>query len=86
VLPFTGHGAGITHDEVPAGTPEHPASADENVLADLRKLRDWLGRWPELRRWTAAKLIAGSQPEHALDWSWRLLSAVRPTRFNESEY
>ncbi|MFS9606038.1 hypothetical protein Q6241_33620, partial [Klebsiella pneumoniae] len=24
VRPVTGHGAGITHDAVPAGTPEHP--------------------------------------------------------------
>ena len=86
VLPFTGHGAAITHTEVAPGAPEHPASADENVLADLRKLRDWLGRWPDLRRWTAAKLVSRSQPEQALDWSWRLLSSVRPTRFNESEY
>lgn len=86
VLPFTGYSAAITHAEVAPGTPEHPASADEDVLADLRRLRDWLGRWPELRRWTAAKLVGLAKPESALDWSWRLLSTVRPTRFNESEY
>ncbi|QPF72274.1 FAD-binding protein [Roseateles sp. DAIF2] len=86
LLPFTGHSAAITHAEVPAGPAEHPPSADEDVLADLRRLRDWLGRWPALRRWTAAKLIAMANPETAQDWSWRLLSTVRPTRFNESEY
>lgn len=86
VLPFTGHSAAISHAEVAPGQAEHPPSADEDVLADLRKLRDWLGRWPDLRRWTAAKLIARAKPEAALDWSWRLLSTVRPTRFNESEY
>ncbi|WP_349744576.1 D-arabinono-1,4-lactone oxidase [Roseateles cavernae] len=86
VLPFTGHSAAITHAEVAAGEPYAPPSADEDVLRDLRRLRDWLGRWPELRRWTAAKLIAQAAPERSLNWSWRQLSTVRPTRFNESEY
>lgn len=86
VLPFTGWSAAIAHAEVPMGKPENPPSADEDVLADLRKLRDWLGRWPDMRRWVAGKLIAGTDPETALDWSWKLLSTVRPTRFNESEY
>nr|WP_316643338.1 D-arabinono-1,4-lactone oxidase [uncultured Roseateles sp.] len=86
VLPFTGYSAGITHSEVAEGPAQHPGSADENVLRDLQRLRDWLGRWPDLRRWTAAKLIDPAQTEFAQDWSWRLLSTVRPTRFNESEY
>jgi len=86
VLPFTGYSAGILHDEVAGSTPERPHSADEDVLRDLRRLRDWLGRWPEMRRWAAAKLIDPAQVEHAQDWSHRLLSTVRPTRFNESEY
>lgn len=88
VLPFTGYSAAITHSEVAAGAGQisHPASADEDVLRDLQRLRDWLGRWPELRRWTAAKLIAQTPSESAQDWSWKLLSSSRPTRFNESEY
>ena len=86
VLPFTGYAAGITHVEAPEGKPERPHSADEDVLADLQKLRDWLGRWPQLRRWAAAKLIDPAQTEHALDWSYKLLSTARPTRFNETEY
>lgn len=86
VLPFTGFAAGITHVEVPEGKPERPHSADEDVLADLQKLRDWLGRWPSMRRWAAAKLIDPAQTEHAVDWSHQLLSTARPTRFNETEY
>jgi FAD/FMN-containing dehydrogenase len=88
VLPFTGYSAAITHTEVAGGAGDisHPASADEDVLRDLQRLRDWLGRWPELRRWTAAKLIAQTPAESAQDWSWKLLSSSRPTRFNESEY
>ncbi|MDL5031593.1 D-arabinono-1,4-lactone oxidase [Pelomonas sp. APW6] len=86
VLPFTGYAAGITHIEVPEGPPERPHSADEDVLADLQKLRDWLGRWPQMRRWAAAKLIDPAQTELAQDWSHKLLSTARPTRFNETEY
>ena len=86
VLPFTGYAAGITHIEVPEGPPERPHSADEDVLADLQKLRDWLGRWPQMRRWAASKLIDPAQTELAQDWSFKLLSTARPTRFNETEY
>ena len=86
VLPFTGFSAGITHDEGAAATAQPPEAADENVLRDLRRLRDWFGRWPALRRWAAARLINPAQTEAAFDWSWRLLSTSRPTRFNESEY
>lgn len=87
VLPFTGYSAAISHDEVPADTPvSHVMAADESVLEDLRKLRDTLGRWPAARRWVAQRLIARQQPEESVDASWRLLSTVRPTRFNESEY
>lgn len=84
LLPFTGYGAAIVHDPVDAAI-DHPPSADEDVLRDLRLLRDWLGRWPRLRRWVAQRLIDPAQREQAVDWSPKLLSTVRPTRFNESE-
>ncbi|MDT9000666.1 D-arabinono-1,4-lactone oxidase [Paucibacter sp. APW11] len=86
VLPFTGYSAAITHDEVQGAPQTAKPAADEDMLRDLRRLRDWLGRWPELRRWTAAKLIDPAMTESAQDWSWKLLSTVRPTRFNESEF
>jgi FAD-linked oxidoreductase len=86
VLPFTGYSAAISHDEVPAQSVSHAAAADEQVLDDLRKLRDTLGRFPALRRWVAQRLIGGHAPEESVDRSFRLLSTVRPTRFNESEY
>jgi FAD/FMN-containing dehydrogenase len=85
LLPHTGYGAAITHDEV-AGQPLPRApSPDEDVLRDLKRLRDWFGRWPAMRRWVAQKLIDPSMTEEATDWSWKLLSTQRPTRFNESE-
>lgn len=86
LLPFCGYAAGITLDEVPETQARREAAADEHVLADLKKLRDWLGRFPALRRWVAQRLIDPRQSETSVDWSHRLLSTVRPTRFNETEY
>lgn len=86
VLPHTGWGAGITHDEVPASTvPFHAASDDEDALNDLRRLRDLLSRFPSMRRWVAGKAM-GDREEVSVDVSWRLLSNSRAARFNESEY
>ncbi|MDE2429507.1 MAG: FAD-binding protein [Burkholderiales bacterium] len=84
-LPFTGFAAAITHDIDATGVTHHPDSADENMLRDLRRLRDWLGKSPDLRRWVARKLIDVDQTETAVDQSWKLLSTPRPMLFNESE-
>ena len=86
LLPFTGYGAVITLDEVAGGPQPRQPSKDENVLADLRRLRDLLGRFPGARRWVAQRLIDADMREAAVDWSPRLLSTIRPTRFNESEF
>ena len=85
-LPFTGYAAGIAHDEYQGSDVLVPHSQDEEMLSDLRKLRDWLGRFPEMRRWAAGKLIDEDLTEEAKNRSWKLLSTVRPTRFNETEY
>ena len=84
-LPFTGYAAAITHDLYTGNDVWMPPQQDEDALRDLRRLRDWLGRFPELRRWAAARLIDGAPPEEARNRSWRLLSTTRRTRFNESE-
>ncbi|AUH52376.1 FAD-dependent oxidoreductase [Chromobacterium sp. ATCC 53434] len=84
-LPFTGYAAAIVHDLAPAGPASRPESQDEDMLRELRRLRDWLGKMPSLRRWVAQKLIDPGMGEQALDKSWRLLSTSRPTRFNETE-
>ncbi|WP_374568285.1 D-arabinono-1,4-lactone oxidase [Ideonella sp.] len=85
LLPHTGYGAAITHDEVNEAPRTRPPAPDEDVLRDLKRLRDWFGRWPALRRWVAQKAIDPTMTEEATDWSWKLLSTQRPTRFNESE-
>lgn len=84
-LPFTGYAAAITHDMHAGSEVQMPPSQDEDMLRDLRQLRDWLGKFPQLRRWSAAKLIDADLTEHATNRSFRLLSNLRPTRFNETE-
>jgi FAD-linked oxidoreductase len=85
LLPHTGYGAAITHDEVTEAPRSRPPAPDEDVLRDLKRLRDWFGRWPSMRRWVAQQAIDPTMTEEATDWSWKLLSTQRPTRFNESE-
>lgn len=84
-LPFTGYAAAITHDVTDSAEVHREASADEEMLHDLRSLRDWFGRFPDLRRWVAQKMIDPNMVETAQDRSSRLLSTQRPTKFNESE-
>ncbi len=84
-LPFTGYAAAITHDPVAGAQVNHPPAGDEDMLRDLRRLRDWAGRYPDLRRWVAKKMIDPDMREQATDRSYKLLTSPRPTRFNESE-
>lgn len=85
-LPFTGYGAAITHDIYTGTDLLLPNPSDDEVLADLRKLRDWLGRIPKMRRWVAQKLIDPSMTDEARHRAFKLLSSVRPIKFNESEW
>ena len=85
-LPFTGYAAGIAHDIDTSGQVLMPHAADEDVLRDLRRLRDWLGHFPSLRRKVAGWAIDPEQREEAKNRAWRLLATQRPTRFNETEY
>lgn len=85
-LPFTGHCAAIAHDPTPSTDVLMPPAADEDVLRDLRRLRDLLGGMPALRRWVAGQILRRTPAEESRNRSWRLLSTHRPTRFNETEY
>jgi FAD-linked oxidoreductase len=86
VLPHTGYAAGIRHDVYTGTNLLLPQSGGEDVLGDLKMLRDWLGRFPKLRRWAAQQAIDPNMTEEARHRSFRLLSSVRPTRFNETEW
>lgn len=85
-LPFTDMTAVITHDETAAPATIRPPAQDNEALLDLKKLRDWLGWSPSLRRRVARQVMSGLEPERVVDESWRLLSNERPVRFNEMEF
>jgi FAD-linked oxidoreductase len=85
VLPFTGYAAAVVHDVYEGHDLQLPRSAEDDALADLRRLRDWLGRFPSLRTWAAQRFIDPNQTEQARHRAHRLLSTVRPMRFNETE-
>lgn len=84
-LPFTGFAAAITHDLYTGTDVSMPHASDEEMLRDLRRLRDWAGSMPSLRRWLAKKLIDPKMEEHAKNRSFKLLASSRPTIFNEAE-
>lgn len=86
VLPFTGYAAGVMHEVYEGDSLLLPNSAEDATLADLRRLRDWLGRFPALRTWAAQRFIDPHQTEEARERAHRLLSTVRSSRFNETEW
>jgi len=85
-LPFTGFAAAITQDIYTGSDLVSPPTADNEVLADLRRMRDWLGHFPQMRRWLAEKLLSRYEPELERERSYRLLAQDRPNRFNETEW
>lgn len=85
-LPFTDMTAVITHDETDAAATIRPPAQDNEALLDLKKLRDWLGWSPALRRRVARQVLSMLGEEKVVDESWRLLSNERPVRFNEMEF
>ncbi len=86
VLPFTGYAAGVMHEVYEGNDMLLPSSAEDTMLADLRRLRDWLGRFPALRTWAAQRFIDPQLTEEARERAHRLLSTMRSSRFNETEW
>lgn len=86
ILPFTGYGAAVMHEVYEGNDMLLPSAAEDEMLADLRRLRDWLGRFPALRTWAAQRFIDPGQTEEARERAHRLLSTVRSSRFNETEW
>jgi FAD-linked oxidoreductase len=85
-VPFTELAAAITHDETDDPVEPQGESQDSAFLEVLRSLRNLLGFSTSLRKAAAKALLAGSEPETAVDEGWKLLSTERPERFNEMEY
>jgi FAD/FMN-containing dehydrogenase len=62
------------------------ADHENEVLLELKALRDYCALAPWLRRFLAARAMAGVPPVVAVDDGYKLLSNERPVRFNEMEY
>lgn len=89
-LPNTGHTAVLTHDIFEGEVEGREQSQDDDVLGDLKDLRDQLGWWPWARRRAFGSYLASLAPEtraeESTDEYWKLLATSRPTKFNEMEY
>lgn len=85
-LPNTGYGAVLVHDL--SDEPDTGAISDDEdeTMVALKEARDALGWWPWLRRTLVANGLPRGEIERRVGESWRLLSTVRPIRFNEMEY
>lgn len=85
-FPFSGLAAVITTDRTEAPLKPRGPDQDADTLLGLKRLRDWLGPVPWLRRRITRALMAGLPAEESVDDSWKLLSNERPVRFNEMEF
>jgi FAD-linked oxidoreductase len=86
VLPFTGMSAIIASDPTDDAVLPRGADHENEVLLELKALRDYCALAPWLRRFLAARAMAGVPPVVAVDDGYKLLSNERPVRFNEMEY
>ncbi len=85
-FPHTGYGAYIQHDIHKGKVTGRQEGEDDNILADLKELRDTLGWWPWLRRKAVQSALQEGQVEDMSDAAWKLLATTRNNKFNEIEY
>lgn len=85
-FPHTGYGAYIQHSKYEGEVTGRKEGDDDNILADLRELRDTLGWWPWLRRKVVQGELEEGQVEDMSDAAWKLLATTRNDKFNEIEY
>jgi len=85
-FPHTGYGAYIQHDIHEGEVTGRQDGEDDNILADLKELRDTLGWWSWLRRKAVQSELEEGQVEDMSDEAWKLLATTRNDKFNEIEY
>lgn len=85
-IPFTGLAALITVDETDKLVSPRGPDTDVDAVMELKKLRDFTGFLPSVRRSLAQSAFKDAAPEEAVDEGWKLLSNERPVRFNEMEF
>ncbi len=85
-FPFSGLAAVIVTDQTDAPIRPRGPDQDTDTLLSFKRLRDFLGPLPGLRRRITHALMADLPAEESVDDSWKLLSNERPVRFNEMEF
>ena len=85
-FPHTGYGAYIQHSIHKGEVTGRQEGEDDNILAELKGLRDTLGWWPWLRRKAVQSELEEGQVEDMSDAAWKLLATTRNDKFNEIEY
>jgi len=85
-FPFSGLAVVIETDPTDGAVVPRGPDQDTETLMSLKRLRDWLGGVPPLRRWVTRTVMSGIPAEESVDESWKLLSNERPVRFNEMEF
>lgn len=85
-FPHTSYGAYIQHDIHEGKVSGRQPGDDDNILADLKELRDTLGWSPWLRRKVVQGELEEGQVEDMSDEAWKLLATTRNDKFNEIEY
>lgn len=85
-IPFSDMGMAISID--PTDDPVSPPriETDNESVAQLRQLRDYMGWWPGLRRWLMNMATKDLPAEETVDIWYKAFPSERAVRFNEMEY
>jgi FAD-linked oxidoreductase len=85
-IPFSGHAMGLTCDLSDEPVTIRPPEADEDGIATLKMLRNWLTWFPWARRKLIGSALAKVPPEdYVQDWL-NVYTSDRVQKFNEMEY
>ncbi len=85
-VPFCDSAGAITIDPTSEPVSVRGADQDNQLMVDLKRVRDLTGYLPGLRRWLLNKVTADYRGEEAVDTWDRIFPSSRAVRFNEMEY
>lgn len=85
-IPFSDMGMAIAIDPTDEAISPPRIETDNDSVAQLRMLRDYLGWWPGLRRWLMNMATKDHPAEETVDIWYKVFPSERAVRFNEMEY
>ena len=85
-IPFAGRALFIASDITDAPATARPPEEDDDALATLRTLRNWLGWFPWLRRKLIGSAMAKVPDEDYVEDWLKVYASERNVKFNEMEY